>query len=381
MAMPILGSCLPITRVDFGALVDSGVGDGSLMIPEGFTARRIARTGDVVQKTLGGSTGYTWHGWPDGGGVFPIIEDLGAGPEMTGWVYTSNSELGSGAGGCGAIEFDAAGNVVDAYSILSGTDRNCAGGVMPFDSGWRWISCEEVDLGANHECDPYGVDAAVARPAMGLFHHEACAADPDGQRIYQTEDNSAGGFYRFTPDTWGDLSSGTLEVMTETAGVLGWAAIDPTGSPTRCRNQVPTMKVFNRGEGCWFTDGTVYFSTTGDNKVWAYVPATNTLTEVYNSSSPSVRHLTNADNLVAVSEHRVFVAEDSGNMEIVGLDVSTGRTYPIIEYRDAAGTGTFSGSEITGPAFIGDRLYFSSQRNPGETFEVQGPWNENAPEA
>ena len=34
------------------------------------------------------------------------------------------------------------------------------------------------------------------------------------------------------------------------------------------------------------------------------------------------------------------------------------------------------GSEITGPAFSPDgrRLYFSSQRNPGTTYEVTGPW-------
>ncbi len=35
-----------------------------------------------------------------------------------------------------------------------------------------------------------------------------------------------------------------------------------------------------------------------------------------------------------------------------------------------------SGSEMTGPAFnpAGDRLYFSSQRNPGVTYEVTGPF-------
>ena len=33
-------------------------------------------------------------------------------------------------------------------------------------------------------------------------------------------------------------------------------------------------------------------------------------------------------------------------------------------------------SEMTGPAFSpdGTRLYFSSQRNPGRTYEVTGPW-------
>ena len=35
-----------------------------------------------------------------------------------------------------------------------------------------------------------------------------------------------------------------------------------------------------------------------------------------------------------------------------------------------------TGSEITGPAFdpSGRRLYFSSQRNPGATYEVTGSW-------
>ena len=38
-------------------------------------------------------------------------------------------------------------------------------------------------------------------------------------------------------------------------------------------------------------------------------------------------------------------------------------------------TGT-EGSEITGPAFSpdGTRLYFSSQRDPGRTYEVTGPF-------
>ena len=32
---------------------------------------------------------------------------------------------------------------------------------------------------------------------------------------------------------------------------------------------------------------------------------------------------------------------------------------------------------MTGPAFdpSGTRLYFSSQRNPGRTYEITGPWS------
>jgi len=373
ISVPILGAC-EITRVDFGALEGSAV--PNLHLPDGFTARKLATSGSPVKRSDGSDTSYTWHPSPDGGGVFPIVE----GGVVAGWVYTSNRE--SIPGGAGAIAFDAAGNVVDAYSILSGSIVNCGGGVMPFAAGWTWISCEEFEGGRAFECNPFTAGPGIARPAMGRFYREAVAADPVGQKIYQTEDRSNGGLYRFTPSTWGDLSAGLLEIMIDLGGgAVGWAEVpNPSGSPTTTRTQTPvgggTVKRFAGGEGIWYTDGSVYFTTKGDNRVWRYTPATNTLTIVYDDTDPfpSPRHLTGVDNVVATTTNRVFVAEDGGNMEIVGLDVETGATYPIVRY-------DISGSEITGPAFSpdGTRLYFSSQRNPGETFEVTGPWNTNAP--
>lgn len=376
IGIPILAACEPITRVDFGSLGGSGI--PNLYIPAGFTARKLATTGQTVKRWDGSDTGYTWHDDPDGGGVFPIIEAAG----VTGWVYVSNSE--ATPGGVGAIKFDAAGNVVDAYSILDGTRNNCAGGVVQVGDGLKWISCEEVAGGLAYECDPYAAGNGVARPAMGAFYREAVAADPVERRIYQTEDRSNGALYRFTPTTWGDLTAGLLEVMIDLGGgAVGWAEVpDPDGSPTNTRDQTPvgggTIKRFNGGEGVWYTDGNVFFTTKGDNRLWRYTPATNTLTVVYDDTDPfpSPRHLTGVDNVVATTTNRVFVAEDGGNMEIVGVDVTTGATYPIIRY-------DITGSEMVGPAFSldGTRLYFSSQNNPGETFEVSGPWNQNTPVA
>ena len=375
ISRPHPGAC-EITRVDFGGLGPSAV--PNLLVPEGFTVRRLATSGAPVLRSDGSSTGYTWHPSPDGGGVFPIVED-GA---FTGWVYTSNRE--SIPGGAGAIRFDTAGNVVDAYPILSGTLVNCAGGVMPFPAGWTWVSCEEFEGGQAWECNPFASGQGIARPAMGRFYREAVAADPwrSGSTRPRTAPN--GGFYRFTPTTWGDLSAGLLEIMIDLGGgAVGWAEVpNPSGTPTTTRTQTPvgggTVKRFNGGEGVWYTDGNVYFTTKGDNRVWRYTPATNVLTVVYDDTDPfpSPRHLTGVDNVVATTTNRVFVAEDGGNMEIVGLDVETGATYPILRYE-------ITGSEITGPAFSADgtRLYFSSQRNPGETFEVTGPWNTNAPTA
>ena len=65
----------------------------------------------------------------------------------------------------------------------------------------------------------------------------------------------------------------------------------------------------------------------------------------------------------------MYVAEDGGDMQIV-LVRSDGRTFPVVQLDGV------TGSEIAGPAFdpSGGRLYFSSQRNPGATYEVRGPW-------
>ena len=57
-------------------------------------------------------------------------------------------------------------------------------------------------------------------------------------------------------------------------------------------------------------------------------------------------------------------------MQIV-LVRDDGKTFPVVQLPEV------TGSEITGPAFdpSGTRLYFSSQRNPGATYEVSGPWS------
>ena len=87
---------------------------------------------------------------------------------------------------------------------------------------------------------------------MGLFNHEAAAVDPVGKRVYMTEDEGDGCFYRFTPTAYPDLSSGTLEVLVGApGGPVTWARVpDPsqiTGGPTR--DQVPGAATFSRRRG------------------------------------------------------------------------------------------------------------------------------------
>jgi secreted PhoX family phosphatase len=333
-----------------------------IRLPSGFTSRVIARSGQTVP-----GTSYTWHNAPDGGACYA---------DGTGWIYVSNSEINP-SGGASAVKFSSTGAITGAYRILSNTRQNCAGGKTPWNT---WLSCEEVDRGYVYETDPWGAKAAVRRDAMGRFKHEAAAADPVRKVIYLTEDVTDGCFYRFRPTTWGDLSSGTLEVMvagTGTSGPVSWSRVpDPTGA-TATRNQVSGAKRFNGGEGCYYADDTCWFTTKGDNRVWQYNAAAQTIELAYDDSlvTSGTAPLTGVDNVTGSASGDLFVAEDGGTMDICVITPSD----VVAPFLRIDGQ---SGSEITGPAFSpdGTRLYFSSQRGTsgsssgGITYEVKGPF-------
>lgn len=333
-------------------------GDG-IMLPAQFTSRVIARTGNKVPGTA-----YTWHRAPDGGACFA---------DGGGWIYVSNSEV-IGTGGVGAVKFGGDGRITDAYSILSGTNQNCAGGATPWNT---WLSCEEVDRGYVYETYPFGGRAAVRRPALGRFKHEAAAADPDRRAVYLTEDEPDGCFYRFVPTTWGDMSGGTLQVLIGKGGdAVDWAEVpDPSAGSTRTRKQIANAKKFNGGEGCFYRAGTCFFTTKGDNRVWSYDAVANTLAIAYDDSIPDAP-LTGVDNITGRANGELFVAEDGGNMEICVITPDD-IVAPFLRVQGQ------SRSELCGVAFnpAGNRLYFSSQRGTsgsssgGITYEVTGPFH------
>jgi hypothetical protein len=325
-------------------------------LPSGFTGRIVARTGHRVGGVL-------WHPAPDGGACFP---------DGDGWIYVSNSEIPL-LGGASAIRFGSDGTVRGGYRILSGTDLNCAGGRTPWNT---WLSCEEILRGRVFECDPYGSRAAMPRLAMGRFKHEAAACDPDRKVVYLTEDEPDGCFYRFVPSHWGDLTAGRLEVLcapSETGAVTWQRVPNPNALLEATRHQIDGARHFTGGEGCHYAEGICFFTTKGDNRVWAYDAENERLEIVYDADSP----LNGVDNITGTPSGDLYIAEDGGNMEINLITVDRVVT-PFLRITGHAR------SEITGPAFSpdGSRLYFSSQRGArgdaagtdGVTYEITGPF-------
>ncbi|MFM1752870.1 MAG: hypothetical protein RL119_1832, partial [Actinomycetota bacterium] len=288
-----------------------------------------------------------------------------------GWVYVVNSEVGSGGGGASALRFDTNGQIVNAYSILTGTSRNCAGGKTV---AGKWFSCEENgSTGQVYECDPLTPSQGVRRAALGAFNHEAAVEDPATGYVYLTEDSIDGRLYRFVPTTRGDFSAGQLFAAARSSGVLTWIATS-SSAPDR---QV-TTSVFNGGEGIWIENRTMYFTTKGDKRVWEVNLDTQAISVLYDGVANPSAALNAVDNCTVHSPSGdVYVCEDGGNMEVCIIADNGAGNDEVAAFLRING---HSASEWCGVAFSPDhsRMYISSQRGTdgatGRTYEITGPF-------
>lgn len=369
LLLPGIAHSSPPTLESIGAL--QAPDNNGVRLPVGFSSRVVARSGQAYFDDH--NFDYLWHAAPDGGATFATVDG--------GWCYVSNSEMADGQGGAGSLRFDKAGNLLDAYSILNNTSRNCAGGPTPWNT---WLSCEETERGQVWECDPFGKKDPVLRAALGSFMHEAVAVDSNTMQLYLTEDKADGCLYRYSSQTFDnstypDLDNGYLEVaeiINGEEGKVRWYRLpDPSAKQIPVRKQIPQSSRFNGGEGIWFHQDAIYFTTKGDNRVYAYDVVQNRISIIYNAALYIQPVLTGVDNITANGAGELLVAEDGGDLQIV-IITNSRETKPLLQLVG------HERSEITGPAFSpdGSRLYFSSQRGTtgrsedGITFEISGPF-------
>src|SRR5215213_3010992 len=340
--------------------------ENGIALPEGFSSREIARGTNPVP---GSTPSYVWHNATDGQATFPT---LGAdGSPDGGWILTANSEMPiPNAGGVSAVEFAPNGDVERAYRILAGTQQNCAGGPSPWGT---WLSCEEHDNGRVWECDPTGATTAVPRPALGTFAHEAVCVDPVGKHLYLTEDRPDGCWYRFTPASFPNIDTGRLEAALVNANSrVTWAPVpDPNGGASNpTRYQVPGAARFNGGEGTWFDDGIVYFTTKGDNRVWSYDTGSELIEILYDRAAlGDAAPLSGVDNITVSQAGDVYVCEDGADHDICMItpDFEIARFLKADPQKHAGPPppSPLAGNEAVGVVFspAGDRMYFGMQRS------------------
>lgn len=370
----------------------------NLLIPQGFESRVIARANQRV-----GNTTFLWHSDPDAGATF-------AAPDG-GWVYVSNREFLPG--GVDAIRFDKDGNIVNAYNVLPGalTRINCGGGVTPWKT---WLSGEETDIGYIWECDPFDTTGmnTTRWDGCGTFAHEAATVDPTSNIFYLTEDQPDSAFYRFIPATpnLGGVPSTTGKLQAIKLAGVTQAELDAGGkngpwsvswvdianpnpvqipeAPAAQQPQTPTRiqalnggaALFDGGEGIWYQNGIVYFTTKGDRRVWAHDVKAATLEILYDDFGVTNPIIDSVDNIVMTPGGDIVIVEDKeeANQQATAIQPD-GKIAVLVQLVGQ------DGSEVTGPAFSpdGQWFYFSSQRGPGAggqtgtagiTYAIKGRW-------
>ena len=362
-----------------------------LSLPEGFKAKVISRKGDRMNDGLlspGAHDGMGVFKWKKNKMILIRNHELSPGAVASG-PFGKNNELlnrvskddiydfGKGEricyGGTTTMLYDEKLQKVELeYLSLTGTIRNCAGGITPWNS---WITCEESTLvkggekgmlekdhGYNFEIfagDKIGLTAPVPIRPMGRFVHEAVAVHPSEGIVYQTEDSGDSLFYRYLPNKFGDLhQGGKLQclVITEWASAdtrnweilktdkfpqnknfdVHWIDLDNVEAPDddlRLRGHKRGAARFARGEGIWYGKKELFFACTNGGlksfgQIFRYIPSKYEGQEREREfpgklelflEPNDVNTFQSCDNLTIAPWGDVIICEDKADPRIIGI--------------------------------------------------------------
>ncbi len=413
--------------------------DRLIDLPKGFRYTVVSKAGDRMSDGLrvpGHHDGMAAFSRDDGRIALVCNHELGAGnqkvsafsdgvehisEEQAARFYDFGAGRTPGAGGTTTTIYNPmTGETERQHLSLGGTEINCAGGRTPWNS---WLSCEEcfetpvnspdarVIRERHHgyvfevSADADGLVDPVPLKALGRFEHEAAVVDPRTGIVYLTEDRHRSLFYRFLPDSPGNLAAGgrlqalvvrghasmkthnwsEQTVRPGQAMAVDWIDLDDTDSDRndlRLRGADSGAASFARGEGlCLAGDALAFTGTIGGRarlgQIFLYKPSPGegsereaeepgTLTLLTEAQPSSILH--NADNLTMAPWGDLIVCEDtSGPCALVGVRPD-GTMYRLA-------LSAYSDSELAGVCFSPDgQTLFVNVQYPGTTLAINGPW-------
>lgn len=401
-------------------------------LPKGFSYRVISRLGNVMDD------GHVVPNAADGMGAIGLGKgkvalirnhelsprDLRFGPftgdvakDFVTYDRIADKKAMPVPGGTTTLIYDMkTGQRVAEWLSLSGTIRNCSGGITPWGS---WLTCEETTtkagdgVGMDHgyvfevPAAHKGLVTPVPLKAMGRFVHEAACVDPRTGIAYLTEDRDDSLLYRFIPNEKGVFAKGgRLEALafveTEIKDTRNWNGVQISRGKQHRAKWIPLVNpespdddlrkqgaakgaaLFARGEGIFWGKGELYFACTSGGaakfgQIFRYVPAVN---EGFSgeSDAPGMIDLflesTNAafynygDNIAVMPNGHLLVCEDQYtdivDNHLRGVN-GAGQTYMIAKSRVQ--------TEMAGACFSPDgSTLFVNMYAPTMTLAIKGPW-------